>query len=733
MNRDIVPTREEKAWPVKSYDLATGASPQDNFSILELSTILKIVREWRWVIAGLTAAGLAVGIAYALITTPMYRAWVMLQVNPPKVQILDDDSGMNAPAQSPRDLVETQVGLLQSTSLAQQVAQDLGLANSPAFVDQARDPRARLRAASTKVRESLTIIPPSEGQLIRFSVSSDSPQMAANIANGVAAAFIKSNLQRGYDSSAYARNFLQRQIAKTRMELESSERQLVAYAQAQGIINTGSGAPGSTTTDANSPEGNSLVALNTALADATAKRVAAEGAYRAARSSGVTSTENQSSQPLRQSRAALQAEYQEKRTTLKPDHPQLVSLQAQIRELDKQIDRENSSVEAGRINELRTNYEAAAAAEKALQRRVSDLKSDVLNLRGRSIQYAILQRDVDTNRALYDALLQRFKEVGVAGGIDTAPVSIVDNAGPPVSPYKPNLILNIIVGLVGGFLLGLLAAIILEYLNDTIKTREDVRQKLRLACLGAIPLRSGKGSFIEDLADPSSAISEAYSTVAASLRFSTESGIPKTILLTSARPSEGKSSSAVALAQIFARRGMPVLLIDCDLRKPAFQSPSDHAGLTKLLTNDDPIAAYVSPTRFENLSLLPAGQVPPNPADLLSTSRFSAILREASAQFDLVIIDAPPMLGLADSALIASISKYVIFVVESGKTRTSLAREAVRNLKASGAHVIGATLTKSTEDHSGYGYGYGYGYKQKYGIAGKKRAEIALASRPSDA
>ena len=202
----------------------------------------------------------------------------------------------------------------------------------------------------------------------------------------------------------------------------------------------------------------------------------------------------------------------------------------------------------------------------------------------------LLQREVDTNRSLYDALLQRYKEIGVAGGIGTAPVSIVDRAKVPGGPHKPNLLLNLVMGLGLGLLAGLATAVALEYLYDTIKTRDDVRHKLGLACLGAIPKTTGQESFIEELKDPRSIVSEAYSAVVASLRFSTEEGLPKTLVVTSTRSGEGKSSSALAVAQNFARRGASVLLIDSDLRKPAFKAASDKLGLTRLLTGDEEAA-----------------------------------------------------------------------------------------------------------------------------------------------
>jgi len=357
------------------------------------------------------------------------------------------------------------------------------------------------------------------------------------------------------------------------------------------------------------------------------------------------------------------------------------------------------------------------------------LKGSVLDLRGRSIQYQILQREVDTNRSLYDALLQRYKEIGVAGGVGNAPVSIVDRAQAPGKPYKPNLPLNLALGLLFGLIGGVGGAIGLELLNDTIKTREDVRSKLGLAPLGAIPKRVGKGSFVEDLKDPSSIVSEAYSAVVAALRFSTESGVPKSLLVTSTRASEGKSSSALALAQNFSRRGKSVLLIDADLRKPAFKAGTEKVGLTKLLTNEEPLTAHVVKTQYENLLLLPSGPLPPNPADLLSTGRFHQLIDEASEHFDIVIVDAPPTLGLADAPLLGAVTANILFVIEAGKTRTGAAIEALNRLEASGAHILGAVLAKATETASGYGYGhYGYGYG--YGkVEQKKRTEILMISQ----
>ena len=472
--------------------------------------------------------------------------------------------------------------------------------------------------------------------------------------------------------------------------------------------------------------------MNQALAEATARRVAAEGAYRGSMSTGPTSDVTGSTSALRQDRARLQAEYQQKREFMKPEHPEMQSLEAQINELDRQIAREASAMSSGRNNSLLADYRAALSAESALKGRVAGLKGDVLNLRGRSIQYNIFQREVDTNRSLYDALLQRYKEIGVAGGIGVAPVSIVDRADKPLFPFKPRPFLNLLFGITLGLLAGIAAAVGLEFINDTIKNREDVRKKLDLPCIGIVPKMGAKENFIDDLKSPTSQISEAYSALIAALRYSTEDGMPKVLALTSTRSGEGKSSSAFAIAQNYARLGRRVLLVDSDLRKPAFKTEKDDVGLSQLLTTDDSLADHLVPTQFENLTLLPSGAVPPNPADLLSTGRLRKIIAEASEQFDLVLIDGPPTLGLADAPLLAAAAGNTVFVIEAGRTRTRAVVEALNRLEAVGTHVLGVVLTKSSDRGGGYG-GYGYGYGHNYGKGARvNRTEILMIPNESE-
>ncbi|QIK95842.1 polysaccharide biosynthesis tyrosine autokinase [Sphingomonas sp. HDW15A] len=694
---------------------------------LDLANLIRIVRErWKLILAAVLA-GAALAILYTLLTKPLYRAGAVLEVNPPRVEVLEDEERSTGAQQvGTWDFIATQVGLLKSQSLGERVAQDLNLAANAAFVDQSGDPESRLKAAGAKVAGGIGVEMPKEGQLINYTFTADDPQIAAMVANGIADAFIDSNLQRRYDASNYAREFLQRQLNKTRGELEKSERALVSYAQSQGIINTASGEDTNSNSDANSLQGASLVALNSALAEATARRIAAQGAYQQARLAGGSAEATQSTSALRGTLAALEAEYQEKRTLLKPEHPDMVALKSRIDELNRQISAEQSRVAGGQATTLLAAYRAAVASENALRSRVNQLRGSVLDLRGRSIQYNILQRDVDTNRSLYDALLQRYKEVGVAGGIGDSPVSIVDRAQVPGGPFKPNPLLNLLAGIGLGLLAGIALAVLLDLLHDVLKTREDVRTRLGLSCLGVIPKRKGDGSIVSDLADEASGIAEAYSAVLAALRFSTDHGTPRTLLLTSTTPAEGKSSSAFAIAQNLARRGEKVLLIDADLRRPIFKTQSSGRGLTKLLTNEESIRGHLHETQFENLWLLPCGPTPPNPADLLSSPRFAKILVEAGREFDRIIIDGPPMLGLADAVLLASAAEHVALVVESGRTRTKAAKEVIHRLSSAGANILGVVLTKSTEEASSYGYSY------RYSSIGDNRDDLILITQQSN-
>lgn len=353
-----------------------------------------------------------------------------------------------------------------------------------------------------------------------------------------------------------------------------------------------------------------------------------------------------------------------------------------------------------------------------LVQQLAELRTDTLDVDKRSIDYNILRREVDTNRQLYDGLLQRYKEIGVAGGVGSNNISIVDRGIVPTSRFKPNLMLNLAIGLMLGLMLGVLLAFVLEFLDDTIKAPEDIEQHLRLAVLGVIPhLR--KQSVQSALADPRSAFSESYRSVRTALQFSTDGGVPRTLLVTSSGAAEGKSTTALTLARNFAQLGKSVLLVEADLRNPSLHRALGmraEAGLSSLLSGAASIQQVVHGTDDERLDVVLAGPLPPNPAELLSGSRMLSMLSVAAQKYDQVIVDGPPVLGIADAPILSNLVGGTLLVIQAGDTRIKAAQTAIKRLAVARAHILGGLLTHYDAKVAGYGYDYESYYA--YGASG---------------
>lgn len=708
------------------------ARPQANAGGFDAHEIWRVLQKWWWLITSLAIAGLIAGVIVSLLIAPAYRARSIIEVNPESGREMKVGQSESVQVNS-REFLQTQAGLLESRALAERVSRALNLGSNEVVVDQDLPASQRTAEAADILQDTVSITPARDSRLITIAAESNDPVLAARIANGFAENFIQLGMERNYEATAYARRFLEQRLASTKARLEMTERQLVAYAKQQGIISLSASPKDGGNAGEQSVEAASLTALNNALAEARAQRITAEQRYR--QSAGNRSTtevvQNPAVQALTTERAKLQAEYAQKSGIYQPDYPEMQQLQARIRALDRSIGQTSGGISGA----VRSEYLAAVGRERALQGRVDGLKQALLNLRERSIQYNILQREVDTNRSLYDALLQRYKEVGAAGGsIGANAVSIADRAQVPTAPFRPDFPLNIIVSLILGLIVGIAAAFGLEWVDDTIKTPEDLKTKLGLAPLGVIPMITDEVDVREKLEDLRSPVSEAYQSVRAALQFSTDHGIPRSLLVTSTRAAEGKSSTSLALANTIAALGRTVLLIDSDLRKPTFRGPSSsNAGLSNLLAGSADLRKSIHPTTIEGIYLLPAGAIPPNPAELLATGRMAEILQEASGLFDNIIVDGPPILGLADAPMLSSVCEGVVMVIESGGVRRAAAFNSISRLRAADAHILGGVLTKFHAKKSGYGYGYGYGYGEdayayEEGETAKKQIELVKAA-----
>lgn len=694
---------------------------------LSYHEVWRTLVKWRWLTLGMTVGMIAIAAIVTFATTKVYRASSRLEIASEEMKLVNTDQSTTDSVQMARpDYLRTQYGLLESSSLAQTVARSLNLLATPGFGaagnGEQRDPDRALRASVDRLQNNLHITPVVESRLVDVMYDDPDPVRAALIANAFASNFMAMNIDRKLDSTAVTRDMLGKRLADVKTKLEESERAATEYARQAGIVELG-GTGGAKDDGSDAPSSlsaSSLVQVNTALTQAQQDALAAKQRYQQSTISDVTETLNSPNiQALSGQRAQLSAEYEEKLNLFKPDYPEMVQMRARITALDADIAKETGRVR----NALRADYGAAQSRERALGSRVRQLTSSVQELSERSIRYNILRREVDTNRQLYDGLLQHFKEVGVADDIGASNVAIVDRADAPTAPIRPNALFNLGLGAVIGLLFGLIAAFTAEFMDDSIKTPEDIPNKLKLSLLGAVPKLTRGATLVSELGDPLSGVSEAYFSVRTALEFGTNRGAPKTMLLTSVRPAEGKSSSCFAIAQAFARLGHSVLLIDADLRKPSLIAVSaDSAGLSNLLTGAEDYEAAIYPTNIDNLSLMPSGPIPPNPAELLAGSRIAELFALLTARFDYLIIDAPPVMGLADAPLISSLCEATIFVTEAG-TRRLAARSAIQRLLAADAQIVGGLLTKFSSRSQGYGYGYGYGY----GAKGKTTTAVRIA------
>lgn len=711
----------------------------DDSQRLQIAAIWGAILKHKWVIIASVVGCLLLGVLATLLTQPLYTAQTTLQIDREASKVLDVEGLVPAEALSGNEFLDTQIGLLESETLARRVVQSLNLGQDPTFLrmtgedqsekgptDSAKSAAALENSLAKVVMSNTTVRQQGLSRLVTVGFTSPDPALSARVANAIAANFVTTSMERRFESSSYARTFLEERLRQVKQKLEDTEKQLVAYAAQQQIINVGSESGSGPTADGatQSLTASNLSALNSALFTAKAERIKAEQRWRQAQSTPVLSLAEVLGDPtvqrLRQDRATLSAAYQQRLKIYSPDFPEMQQLQAQIDEVDKQI----NNVANANLSSIRSQYEIALKQERSFAAQVEQLKGSFLDLRERNIQYTILQREVDTNRTLYEGLLQRYKEVGVAGGLGSNNISVVDRALAPTGPSSPKPLLNLAIALLLGLGVGAGVTLLLELLDESIRTPDDIVSKIGLSLIGAIPELEKGSTPLNALGDPRSAFSEAYSSARTSLQFSTNEGLPHSLLITSGRPSEGKSTTALALARSFAHLGLRVLLVDSDLRNPSLHrllSLGNSVGFSNFLTGED-LDAVTQSISEPAMTVVTCGPLPPNPAELLAGPRFPQLLEEAKARFDLIVIDGPPVIGLADAPIIASRAAATVLVVEAGGAKRSVVRIATRRLLQARARLLGALLTKFDAKSSSYGYGYGYSYAYSYEY-GQKRLD----------
>ncbi|MEO9599250.1 polysaccharide biosynthesis tyrosine autokinase [Parasphingorhabdus sp.] len=678
-------------------------------------------------IGAILAVCIALGIIVTLLMTPYFTSTSRIEISREQEYFTNveglagaDGAGQNL------EFYQTQYSLLESRSLAERVVRAENLASKDSFfatfgVDPdgsgilTETPKAqssvqrseRLKMATDLLQEHVSVSPIPGSSLVDVNFESPNAKLSAEIANSWIEQFIASNLDRRFNSTADAREFLEEQLAELKQKLEDSERNLSRYADNKEIITLSSEqtAEGKTVSQKTLASAN-LEALNAELAEATADRIVAES--EAAQQLGnKNALANGALNSLREERAKAQGEYAKLMVQFEPEYPAAKAIESQVMALNQSIAAEEARSRIGTA----ARYSEAVEREQKLRSQVNRLKSQFSGERRDSIQYNIFQREVDTNRQLYDGLLQRYKEIGVAG-VGANNISVVDRAERAERPSSPRLLLNVALAILAGLGLAACYVLVMEQIDQTVKDSADLKSKLGIAPLGSIPNFENE-DIAASLTDKKSVAWEAYISIRTSMSFLTDHGVPRSFLLTSTRPNEGKSTSALALAAVLASTGKRILIVDGDMRNPSLHQMigmKNSAGLSNYLSGSDDLGQLIHQKTSFGFDAMTAGPIPPNAGELLSSTRLQELIARLGESYDTVVIDAPPVLGLADIPLLAASVEGVIFTIEAGGVKLHAIQSALQRIRSSHSNIFGGIVTRVQPQHSGYGYGYAYQY-----------------------
>ncbi len=724
----------------------------------------RILRKRKWVILATSAIVFALSVIATLNTTRLYQATSEIAIFPenPNVLGFKDMSG-SPPVDYEYDVaLETQAAILRSDALAIKVMQALHLDQDARFTRVRQiSPSAEgaVRVSSMEpdpvkaagllgtFRSGLSVQLVRSSRLIQVSYTHPDPRLATEIANTLVKTFIEENFRTKYESVTQTSEWLSRELADLQLKVETSEEKLVRYQKEHSILGV--------------DEKQNIVTakldeLNKELTAAQTDRFQKESKYRLAMagdpdSSAKVSPEGTSSllEKLREKEADLNTQYAQATTQFGPGYPKVTELSNQLKQVRAEIETEKTRMQ-GRI---RDEYLAAVQREDLLTSAFNRQKQEANQLNESAIEYSVLKRDAESNRQLYQDLLQRLKEAGVSAGLRSSNIRVVDVARTPSNPITPNVRRNVALGFMLGLGLGIGLAFLLESLDNTVRDMDEVSAISTLPALGTIPLqlssnghsrkllkttmdeKSGSPSLVTYLR-PKSESAEAYRALRTSILLSAFGAPPKVVLVTSALPQEGKTTISANSALVLAQRGRRVLLVDADLRRPGLEKIfglRPCGGLSTLISGVDKLEDVLLPfAAVPNLWILPAGPIPPQPAELLSSTVMKDYIARWRNEFDHIIIDTPPCLSVTDAVVLSPEADRVILVARSGQTTKPALRRACGLLLQVNAKVMGIVLN-ALNLHSADGYYYSYGgrYAQRYYDEGSLQDGAAAASKVS--
>jgi succinoglycan biosynthesis transport protein ExoP len=709
---------------------------------------LLVLRKHQWLIAFFLLAVVSIVTIATFRMQPIYGATARVEVDrdtPNAFRFNESDQGDEYG--DLEDYIVTQSKILQSETLAMQTVESMGLDHLAQFGGRPGKPE---KAAAPGSDASL-MRPPALGaflgglsvkrvpnsRLLDVTFETTDPILAARVVNAHLNNFIEQNFRSRFDAATQASNWMAGQLNEMKIKVENAEDARLEYERDNQIW---------TIDEKSDISSQKLADLDKQLTQAQTERIEKEAVYQLAQSGNYDAIaavrESAVIQDILKQQTTLSAQYTDAVSQYGPKFPKVLRIQAQLKDLDSLITREKLNIG----NQVEADYRGSRQRELLLKEALDEQKGEVNHTAEKLVQYNILKREADTNKQLYDGMLQKLKEAGITAGLRSSNIRIVDPALIPNGPSRPNktrnVLLSIMIGLIGGIGLALLR----EYLDNTVKTPDDIESLARLPSLAVVPAltnsggkRRGRFSKLlktavvtskEGRAElishnmPQSQMSEAFRALRTSLLLSQADHPPQVILMTSALPREGKTTAAVNLAVTLAQLGDKTLLVDADLRKPGINRAlslvdGKHAGLSSYLAGVSSLDLITVPhPAITNLDAIPTGPIPPNPADLLSSRRLTELIAELRTRYKFVVIDSPPIMAATDAVILSVLVDGVLLVVRSGETPKEAFTRTRDLLVGVKCHMLGVVLNAVDSSSPDYYYSYRY-YPYSYGGYGR--------------
>ena len=713
---------------------------------VHLRDYLDVIFRRRWLIVSFLMLTFISTLILTLASPKIYKASSSIEVSPQNQKVTKFEEVVATEVRV-QEFYQTQVDLLQNNELARRVIETLELAENPVVIetlegsgnsglvakiktwlkaiirsDKEKEHSAEISAEAIKqqhllkfIEDNLEVSPKRNSMLIGVSFTSPDRKLSKNMANAFVEEFVRWNMDKKLGASQLARDFLMKQIDRSKINLEKAEEDLNRFGKQAGIV--------SLDTKLNSVY-RQLEEVNSALAEAETELIGKEAVYKQASLDGLSHLPqvmvNEVIAALKAEYARLQSEYEDLAVTFHDEYPAVKALKTKMNSIGNRIKIEEQRVFLAIENEYRAAFEKV----KTMRARLEMQKKMAIDLNERATQYKIMAREVETNKGIYQSLLERTKEIESMVGVSSSNIHIVNKAMLPIKPFKPKVKLNLLLALVVGLMGGVGIAFFLEYYTDTITNPDEISDRFRIPILGVAPLSKTDEYPVEQtfINDPQSPLSEAIRSTKMSIQLAGTADQAKSFLLTSIKPSEGKTTMAANLALAFAGTGEKVILIDADMRKPKlhkfFQDQSDSfsPGLSRFLSGVSS-KGLVFKNGICNLCFIPAGPAPPNPVELLASVRFSLLIEVLTRRFDRVIVDGPPYLGFADSLVISRHVGGVVLVSSMGETTRDAIRHFKKSVLNSQGKILGCVINKvDVSRRFGYQpyYRY-YSYYQYYG------------------